>query len=519
MGTYTQWSTLTQFFTGSDVPDLQIPENHRQRISAYTKYDQMYWNDPRQYELRVLDGEEPIYVPNARTIVDTTAHYLLKDVTLQVEDPGRHATTVMALKDFMNREMFGSRFQVAKHTGVAQGDFVFHMTADPKKARGTRISLTPLDPQHVFPEWSDDSPDKMEACHIVKQFRVTLPSGESQLRYKKLTYRLIEEAGVKRVFRVEGIYKADNPWFTEKAESESRLELTLTPGLLPPVITRIPVYWFKNTPWGTQEYGSSELRGIESILQSISQGTTDTQAALALEGLGVYATDGGRPINEEGEEIDWRIAPGGVMEVPIGSKFWRVQGVGSITPMKDQLERLEDKLHESSGITAVALGNAAVNVAASGIALAIQFTPTLARIEERDTAGVERLTQLFFDWRSWHQLFEVEILDGVIFAELGAKLPVNRLERVNELNNMKDRNVISTQYYRDEMMKLGYTFPKDIESQIESDIELAVRAVPVSQTDQKDVNAAKGVDPNSDNNSNNAAKPNESGGTESPPAA
>jgi len=37
----------------------------------------------------------------------------------------------------------------------------------------------------------------------------------------------------------------------------------------------------------------------------------DQEAALSLEGLGVYATDGGRPV-EAGVETDWEVSPGKV---------------------------------------------------------------------------------------------------------------------------------------------------------------------------------------------------------------
>lgn len=503
MSTYSQWSTLTDF--PGDLPESWVPESHKERCRAYTKYDQMYWNDPRQYALRVLEGENPIYIPNARTIIDTTAHYLLKDISVGVEEPAKHVALVDTLKNFLAREVFEARFQTAKHTGVAHGDFVFHMTANPRKLPGSRVSLTPIDPGIVFPEWDEDSPDKLSACNLVRAFNERDSTGELKTFVKVLTYKLVETEATRRVFRVERVYNMDQPWYGERAE-EALVNTTLPPGLLPNTITSIPIYWFKNTPWNAQEFGSSELRGIETILQSISQGSTDTQGALALEGLGVYATDGGRPINDEGEEVDWEIAPGRVMEVPIGSKFWRVQGVGSITPMKDQLERLENKLQESSALTAVALGKAAVNVASSGIALAIQFTPTLAKIEERDKAGIAKLNQMFYDWKTWHTQFEADILDGDILVELGAKLPLNRTETLNELNQMLDRRVISTQYYREAMTKLGYLFPADISVQITEDIEMALKTTPISQTDQGTIEKA--------NQSNNSERPNESSGSE-----
>ena len=131
-----QWSS-TKPYLGSNVMAAMtwVPEEDRARLAAYDKYDQMYWNDPRQFALRVLDEESPVYIPNARTVVNTTSHFLLKGLDIHTED----ATTAKALDDFLEREMFYSRFDSAKQTGIARGDYVFHMTANPNKAAGTRI--------------------------------------------------------------------------------------------------------------------------------------------------------------------------------------------------------------------------------------------------------------------------------------------------------------------------------------------------------------------------------------------
>jgi hypothetical protein len=63
-----------------------VSEEERDRVASYLKYDELYWNDETQFALRVLEGESPIYIPNARTIVDTTSHYLLKGLQIKSED-------------------------------------------------------------------------------------------------------------------------------------------------------------------------------------------------------------------------------------------------------------------------------------------------------------------------------------------------------------------------------------------------------------------------------------------------
>ncbi len=514
---FTPYSTLGPLFK-PEQPTI-FPEEDRERIGAYFKYDEMYWNDDTQFSLRVLEGEEPLYIPNPRTIVDTTSHYLLKGLQVSPTDPEKDKEMTIALENFLKREMFYSRFHTAKHAGVARGDFAMHLTADPLKPQGSRISLTSIDPAMVVPVYDPDDSTKLLKVHIVEVW--IDPEDPNKQRIRKLTYEYEFLNGRKKVFREEAIWELEPNWWGPKPKKVKDL---IPRAPLSDLITTIPVYWFKNIDWEGQLFGSSELRGFERLSYNISQVATDQSIALALEGLGVYATDGGRPVNNEGQETDWEVAPGKVMEVPAGSFFRRVEGTGSVKPFMDHINYLESKLREAGGLSDVALGRVDVQTAQSGIALAIKFMPTLAKISERDTAGVDRLTQLFFDWKIWWQVYENQLFDGDIDVTLGDKLPANRTERINELNNMLDRNVIPRSYYRSEMQSLGYDFPEDIEAQIDQEIEKAAEqkamAAPpeLQQTAVDAATGAKAPPPGTQaSKSNNAAsgKVNESKGTES----
>lgn len=489
--TFSPWSTLKAVTALKPPPTSWVPPEEGERIAAYAKYEEMYWNDPHQYALRVLEGEEPVYVPNARVVVDTTSHYFMKG--LRVFCNAEHSKLSSALKAFLDRELFYSRFQAAKHSGVVKGDFLFHLTANPLKPEKTRLSLNSVDPARVYPIYDEDIPDKMIACHLIDIWREI----DGTEYVKKLTYRLVELEGLRRVSREEAIYELYPTWYGP----EPRLKKVLLPyALLDEKIRSIPIYWFKNIDWEGWLYGVSELKGLEGLLKSVSQSSTDVQGALSLEGLGVYATDGGRPVDDNGNETDWELSPGKVMEVPSGSYFRRVEGLTSITPATDQIDYLEGKINEASSLTDVARGEVDVQIAQSGIALAIRFLPTLAKMEQRDLAGVGKLKQLFYDWVIWHEVFEFELLEGEVLVEIGDKLPSNRTERLNELNNMLDRKVISAQYYRDQMQKLGYVFPEEIADQILEEQQAKIEVLPQALPDT--------------NQSNNANKVNESNGTE-----
>ena len=532
-----------------------LPPKDRDRANAYQKYDEMYWNDIRQYAIRYLEGEFPVHVPNARTIVDTTSHYYLKGLQVNAKSPeGDESSSEMAkeLSAFLKREMFYSRFHTAKHTGVARGDFVLHMTADPQKAEGKRISLNQVHPSKVILDTDPEDCNRVIRAHLVEQ--VVHPDDKTKMATKELCYwygydvdgpdeeisayadevvRVDEDEvdhGDRRVWRTERIWDNDKPWWQE--DERKLITTSLPPEMLPEPIDQIPVYWYSNLGWDEGPYGSSELRGFERILQGISQVVTDQGTALSLQGLGVFATDGGKPVDQDGKDTSWEISPGKVMEVPGGAYFRRVEGVGSVKPNMDHIEYEESKLREAGGLSDVALGRVDVQTAQSGIALAIKFMPTLAKLDERDKAGVDRTTQVFYDWKKWYQAYEGKTFTDDIEVTIGDKLPTDRTGRINELNNMLDRGVISKQYYRAEMQKLGYEFPKDIEDQIDEEKmkeaeQKAAAAPPELQQNAMDAaNGSKAVPPNPNqpgqttqkkvvvNRSNNRGKPNESGGTE-----
>lgn len=528
-----------------------LPSADRERAQAYEKYDQIYWNDIDQYPIRYLVDEFPVYIPNARTVVDTTSHYLMKGLSVNPKEPEGNSELGTALSAFLKREEFYSTFHSAKHRGVARGDFCLHLTADPDKPAGKRISLNSIHPSKVILDRDPDNDNRVIRAHLVE--RVPHPEKEGEWAIKELVYwyddgdndaddqvevefpqALTQDdeenrgESVRRVMRTERLWSTTKSWW-KKSEREL-IATTLPPEPLPDPIDTLPVYWFANLSWDNGPYGSSELRGFERPFQSISQVITDQGTALSLEGLGVYATDGGRPVNEHGEEQQWQIGPGKVMEPPSGAYFRRVEGVGSVKPNTDHIEYLESKIREAGGLSDVALGRVDVQTASSGIALAIKFMPTLAKLDERDKAGVDRLTQLFHDWKSWYEAYEGGTLTGDIEVTIGDKLPTDRTGRINELNNMLDRGVISKKYYRAEMQKLGYEFPDDIEDEIdaedEKEAEKRAANAPPGLVDNA-TDAARGdVPPPSNqlgqvtqkkrpvNRSNNRARPNESGGTE-----
>lgn len=456
----TAYTSVVPFIRGYPT---WVPELDRERIAAYQTYEEMYRNVDQAFALIQRGAEtSPIYIPNPRTVVNTTAHYMLKGLKVGFGQ-GTPDEATGALRAFLDRERFLAKFHTAKWSGVVRGDFILHLTADPNKPESRRLSINSVDPAAYFPVEDDDDLDRINKVHLVEQF--INADGDTQV--KKLTYWYEGEGDARKVAREEAIFELDE-WAEPSAEP---VEITLAPEYLPDEITTIPVYHFKNQAWQGEPFGMSELSGFERIFGAVNQAISDEELALALEGLGVYATDADTPTDSNGNETDWVIAPGRVLELEEGKNFDRVEGVGSVTPMLDHIKYLEDKLFEASGTTDVARGTVDVNTAESGIALAIKFMPTLAKIELRDLEGTSILRQFFFDWKAWHKAYEgPDYREQELLVSLGDKLPTNRKAIVEELNQMLDRNVISRAYYRTRMTELfGYEFPESLDQDIVSE--------------------------------------------------
>jgi hypothetical protein len=71
---------------------------------------------------------------------------------------------------------------------------------------------------------------------------------------------------------------------------------------------------------------------------------------------------------------------------------------------------------------------------------------------------------MFYDILTmWMPSYEETTFDGIaVDCIVSNGVPIDRAARFAELNDMLDRGVIDTEYYRTEAKKLGYTFPDDI---------------------------------------------------------
>lgn len=487
-GVMTPYSTLEYFFPEA-MPTWIVDPLDQQRITSYQVYEQIYWNVPKTFKL-VYRGQEdkPIYVPSGRTIIEATNRYIAPDFGFTVTPRADVTQTINAevvaqaqelLADLFTRERFFSKFAGNKRYGLIRGDWLWHIVADPTKPEGTRISIYPLDPGSYFPIWDDDDLDRILGCHIVDMF----VDSDDETYIKRLTYRKsIDANGVPVAggpITVEEAVFALDDWEGPTAKPKRIIRpLTALPG-----ITSLPVYHIKNFEEPANPFGSSELRGVERLIGAVNQSISDEELALSLEGLGLYGTDAPRPVNDDGAETDWVLGPGRVVEYPLGHKFERINGISSVAPYQDHVGYLEKRLFQALGVSDAAMGIVDVSVAQSGISLQLQFQPMVAKTNEKDQDILAVHAQMFYDLvNMWLPTYENLSFDGLrVMPRIGGKIPVDRVAKFTELNDMKDRGVISGAYYRMEASRLGYVFPENIDQQIAD--EAAATAAATASTD------------------------------------
>lgn len=461
----TPYSTASSLFGNKPtwIPD----ELDQMRILSYQTYEQIYWNVPDTFKLTQRGTDDrPIYIPSARTIIDTTNRYTAPGFAVSLEprigtnSSDAQVAARLVFDDLFRREKFKTKFNGSKRYGLIRGDWFWHITADPSKPNGRRLSINDIDPASVFPITDPDDVDKITGVHIIDQFR----SG-SETYIKRLTYRKVPKPdGTNTITSEEGLFKPDK-W---QGPSDRPMKITKPLMNLPPEITALPVYHIKNFHEPQNPFGSSEIRGFERIMAALNQSMSDEELALALEGLGMYATDAPPPTDDDGNEMPWIFGPGMVVETPAGTNFSRVSGVGNVGPMQDHMNSLWNWLKQASSTPDIAIGTVDVSVAQSGIALALQLGPMLAKSGEKNDEILDTHDQMFYDiLNGWYPAYEqTSFADTNVRSTVGDAIPIDRAARFTELNDMLDHKVIDTEYYRAEARKLGYDFPEDMGTRV-----------------------------------------------------
>lgn len=464
--------------------------NDNERVAVYQTYADIHNNIKEAFsaKLRSPDGEEISfrYVPGARTIIEATNRYLAKNPQIVSETPPdvtaneqAAALNMRFLEDLFTREEFGPKLLSLKRQMLIKGDALFHVSADPSKPDGSKLRVTEVPADSYFPITDSVDSERVTGAYLVTI--VLADNGTTEIA-QRVEYRKVittEDAStfgspIGSIFYRVGYFEVDK-WDDRGPEfDETDLKLVEVPSwavpavgsldyltgyALPSQITAIPLYHFRNNREGTQMWGRSELQGLETLLAGVIQTTTDEDLAVGLQGIGLFATDSGQPRDDQGNVVDWVISPGSVLELMAGSKFWRVDGVTTVQPLVDHINQLTSQAREVSGTPDIAVGRVDVAVAQSGVALAIEMAPILAKNAEKEEEIRTKLNQMLFDIvNGWLPAYEgVDFAGVIVTIVFGDPLPINREAILAEVVGLVTAGIISKKFAIQIVKdKLGY---------------------------------------------------------------
>lgn len=458
----TPYSTVAPYFAGA--PAWISPED-AERIQAYMTYEDMYDNVPGAFKL-VQRGTaaDPVYIPATKTIIEATNRFLGKDFDFFLMGDAAGAeeqkeAIKQAFFKLFKRENFYAKYAAQKRYGLIRGDAVWHIYADGEKPEGSRISIDDIDPATYFPITDPNDINKLTGVHIVDRWS----DDDGKEFTRRQTYRKTDVGTITS----EAKLFETSAWDDRTTEGQKNLKevatiLPLTE--LPPAITVIPVYHIPNARISGSRFGASEVKGLERIFAAVNQAVSDDELALALDGLGVYFTTSGPPVDAEGNETNWNLGPGKVVEGDEGSDFKRVSGVTSVTPVLEHVKYIMGEAQRAAGTPDIAVGNVDVTVAESGIALALHLSPILAKNAEKEVEMLGVYDQMFYDLaHMWLPTYEsTPVVEGVeVVAVVGDPMPTNQDAEMAKVIKLYEAKLISLGTALNMLRKLGFEVDDD----------------------------------------------------------
>lgn len=502
MAEFHPYSSAEPFFQDGAEPGILVED--QRRLRAYGVYEQMYYNHPGTFALLQRgEDEAPIYLPSAKTIVESTNRFLainfdfvIRSDTGTTNDQDMLDTTI---RDTLKRERFWLKFNSQRRFGLVRGDAVWHITANDAKPELTRISIHAIPANRYFPIFFNDDPENVIGCHLIDM--VPDPRDDTKRVVRRQTYRkTVDEAtGVPtgEITSETGLYTIGK--WDDRHLKPSEIELVQIlkpPEPLPPLITALPVYHIPNDWAAGQHHGSSLLRGVETMLSAGNQGISDQALALAIAGLGSYWTNASPPIDlTTGEPTGWEIGPLRMTEVPMDREVGRLEGITSVTPSIEHIDYVINAALRGASVPDIAAGKVDVAIAESGISLRLQLAPILAANAEREQSMLAVYDQMFFDLtRMWLPAYERITTDAKIETIVDDPLPKNREAQIKEIIDLVTAKVLSVREARAELVKIGYEIDEGTEELLAEQQATAQATDTFGQRAAEELNAQQGVE-------------------------
>jgi len=225
-----------------------------------------------------------------------------------------------------------------------------------------RVLILPINPSFAFPEWHPHAKGRMIRFKLKYRFWGTAPEGTRQV----YTYtEIITDELIEEYVNDELIDQRPNPL-----------------GVIP--IVHIANQIASASPWGL-----SDILDVIPLNREYNEKSTEVSDIINYHVAPVTIITGAKPANlEKGAKKVWALGDA-------SAKVYNLEGgEAGLPPAMEFLERLKIAMHEMTGVPESALGMAQPISNTSGVALSIQFMPTMLRYDLKRTQYGQGLQEI-----------------------------------------------------------------------------------------------------------------------------
>lgn len=448
----------------SNLGNISAPEDNS-RLKAYSLYDDFYFNRPDTFRVTMRgESDVEIYLPSTKLIVNSTARFLAVDWDYTLKG-GQVEAVRKIMADLVKRETVQAKHIKGKKSLLTRGDMCWYITGDPKKEQGERLSINSIHPSSVFRIEDPENAFRVIGYHLVDIIRDPREDTKSQKKvarrqtFRKRLGRITTECFAFEIGKWDDrVLKRDELKPVWKFWDETAL---------PEPISQLPIYMIPNNEPDGSTWGTSQVAGIEYLINAINQSITYEDLSLVLQGLGVYVTTASPPVDKAtNKEGRYKMHPGNVVQMSQGDTFERVTGIASVAPFQDHLGSLREWATE--GLPDMATGNVDVAVAQSGIALALKMGPVLAENADKQQIIQDRWDQLGYDLiHGWIPAFEeLNSPETQWNTTFGDPMPIDRAAFIQETIDLFTIDLITFDEVRERLEKVGYDKLSDPEKKL-----------------------------------------------------
>jgi hypothetical protein len=323
-----------------------------------------------------------------------------KGITFRVDPMFQHITPALLDRVFSkdnNREQF---LYSMGQQGSVSGDVFTKIAyappgtdaADPITGRG-RVCLLVLQSSHVFPVWHPHIPGRMTECKIKYKFWGTAPDGT------RLVNTYVEHIERDRI----------REWVNDELIRDN-----------PNPLGVIPVVHIANFPISGSPWGLSDLDSIIPLNREYNEKATEISDIINYHAAPVTVITGGKPPNlEKGPAKIWGIPNE-------KANIYNLEGgAAGLAPALEYLEMIRMRMHEYGHVPANALGEPQPISNTSGVALAIQYMPTMQYYDLKRIqygTGLVEICKVILKTLFWFEpdtLMYNDATDGILDPEKG----------------------------------------------------------------------------------------------------